>query len=865
MAQKRKARKGKARKTKIRILINVSPLTNHYYHRGVGNFTYSFIKKIFESNQNTYEWVLMGFGSKTEVIEKLNVNTDLKITNFEYISLGNSNTFLEKISAPLFYFFKLKKAIKSSQADVFLNLQPEHHVSMNIPTILVVHDIIPFKTGVFSQKNKLANFIKKINFNWIFKRFKKARKIIVPSDFTKRMLINEGIDKIKIKKIYFAPAQNFQEVLQKSKKDFKEDSIKLRTLNTYNITQPFVFYLGGLEKNKNVETLIKSFALISDKYPHLKLVIGGGEFKLGWDNKAYPKNNRAQKIYNLVQDLKIRHKVVFAGYIDEKHLPIIYYSAELFIHLSKIEGFGLNVLEPQLVGIPVIASDSSTYPEILADSALLVDPDNINQISAQIDRLLAKNQESMELKKQLKKKGVENVKRFSWEMFRDNVFVLIDEIFQNKNLYKNLEKKNMSIKNSQNLQKLNLRKKEKKSKFNILNQTKKAVVLALYFDPFKGGMEKVAYDYAKFLSDEGYDVVVITSDRKGKLIVKQKQEMIDGIKVIRLQKKGENYYFNFLKGLYKELKTINPDLIHMHGFGFFGFDQALIRYKIVQKLFKNSQKPTTYFINTPHGPFMAKQEKGIRKLIKIIWTFIQSIYVNRLYNLVIADNPEQHIWMQKKYKIEKNKIFLSEPVVPEPKKSFTLIKETQDIAKLKNKNKKNHKEVIISTITRLADYKGLEDIVLSFSEINSTIPTKLYIAGADDNFTKTIRKQISLSSRKEDIMFETDISEKRKYEILEKSDIFILASKWEAFGISIGEAMAYANAIITTNTEGGRHLVENGKNGFIFEYKDVRMLTKSIDTLINDQKTLRKMQKNSLEKVKQFSKAKIKAKFMKNI
>jgi glycosyltransferase involved in cell wall biosynthesis len=280
------------------------------------------------------------------------------------------------------------------------------------------------------------------------------------------------------------------------------------------------------------------------------------------------------------------------------------------------------------------------------------------------------------------------------------------------------------------------------------------------------------------------------------------------------------------------LKEIRPDLIHSQGFGFLFFDIAMWRYKrFVNKQVKN--------ISTPHGPFMSKPEKGIRAIVKAAFSFMQKIYLNSILDMVIAENPEQPKWIQKTYGIKEKKIHLLTPIMPQPKLS---LKKLRDI-----KLKKRYLQ--ITSLSRLADYKGFDDIVAAFNEISTAGITKLVIAGKTDNFHKQIAEIIAASPRKEDIRLEKDITEKQKQEILQQTDIFVFASQWEAFGIVIAEAMANACAIISTDTEGGKFLVSPGKNGYLFEYKNTRQLVDHVNKLINDSKLLEEMQRNSYKLV----------------
>ena len=141
-------------------------------------------------------------------------------------------------------------------------------------------------------------------------------------------------------------------------------------------SKKYILYLGTGHKRKNIEGLKNAFKILKEKY-------------------------------------KIRHELVLAGvenYVSEKKKWELLKNADVFVFPSFYEGFGIPVLEAQSRGVSVVASDISSLPEILGDSALLVNPKKPQEIAEAIYRII----KNPELKEKLIKKGQENIKRFSW-------------------------------------------------------------------------------------------------------------------------------------------------------------------------------------------------------------------------------------------------------------------------------------------------------------------------------------------------------------------------------------------------------------------------------------------------------------------
>lgn len=217
----------------------------------------------------------------------------------------------------------------------------------------------------------------------------KYRDIIVcPSEWTKKDLLSEYPES-RNNKIFV-----IQEGVDKKFKPNKTNKIPKK----YRINKPYLIYIGAIEPRKNLIRLIKAFnLLINEKqYSNFNLVVGG---RAGWKN---------QNVFNLVNKLKLNKKIIFTGFIEDKDLSILYSNAECSCYVSLYEGFGLPPLEAQACGCPVITSNISSIPEVVKNSAILVNPYKIEDIKKGIKNCL-QNQ------KTIIKKGLLNSKKFTWK------------------------------------------------------------------------------------------------------------------------------------------------------------------------------------------------------------------------------------------------------------------------------------------------------------------------------------------------------------------------------------------------------------------------------------------------------------------
>ena len=155
----------------------------------------------------------------------------------------------------------------------------------------------------------------------------------------------------------------------------------------------------------------------------------------------------------------------------------------------------------------------------------------------------------------------------------------------------------------------------------------------------------------------------------------------------------------------------------------------------------------------------------------------------------------------------------------------------------------------MSYLGRIQNYKGLDQVIKILPKLNKSIV--FLVMGKDSgdlNRLKNLARKLNIQDK---IIFTGEVSNEDALAGLSLSKIFILPSEWEAFGISILQAMAQGNAIISTRTEGGRFLIEK-ENGFLYNYNDLKDLENKIKVLIADKKMLNNVRKNNINKAKKF-------------
>jgi len=262
--------------------------------------------------------------------------------------------------------------------------------TLNKNIILTIHDLSFFRFPQF-------------NFDWFIKKYqkvtlentKRAKIIIADSYSTKNDIMKfMGIEDSKIHVVYLAPDKKFR-ILDKNE-------INLSTLEKYGINKNFILSVGTIEPRKNFKTLIRAFDLFKEKNKiakTYKLVIVG---KTGW---------KSEETFEAYNNSKNKKDIIFTGEIPDDDLLQLYNCASLFVYPTIFEGFGLPILEAMACGIPVIASNTSSIPEILNHDNLLFNPFDENEISRKINNILSTPQ----LREEIRDLCIKEVSKFSWQ------------------------------------------------------------------------------------------------------------------------------------------------------------------------------------------------------------------------------------------------------------------------------------------------------------------------------------------------------------------------------------------------------------------------------------------------------------------
>ncbi len=277
------------------------------------------------------------------------------------------------------YNIGVNKYLKKNQVDLFVS--PDGFIPKKsfTKTLSVIHDL-NFEHLPDKLPGKITHMYRR-NFPWFARQ---STRIATVSEYSKKDIIKTyGIAEEKID-VVFNGGEQFA----------IEHNDKVHG-------PPYFVYIGSIHPRKNIDGLIKAFDSFkqSSNLPHELLIIG----KHMWN---------PSEIMGIHDSLQHKKSIKFLGRLHDKEVAKYLKSAEALVFVSLFEGFGIPVLEAMQLGTSVIASNTTSIPEVAGDAALLVDPTNINEIAQAMNKVAS----SPDFRQELVEKGKVRSQQFSWDM-----------------------------------------------------------------------------------------------------------------------------------------------------------------------------------------------------------------------------------------------------------------------------------------------------------------------------------------------------------------------------------------------------------------------------------------------------------------
>lgn len=356
---------------KPRLLLDLTPLTTPGGARGIGRYTRELARGLADLPSDELEGIeLLGL-------------TSLSWSGAATF-VGDFGSFLAQDKTLLlgssdYYSWAYRQRLVLWRATRHIDAQAIHlcdpHATprfLNLAgtkKLVTCHDIVPtrFPEHYFGPKDGGATIGR-----WIEKqRYRSADLVIAVSDATRRDVCEVlGVADHRVTRVY-----NGVDLEHWAKEPNLSAS---EVLQRFGLTrQNYALYVGGSDWRKNIANMMGAVARVRAK---------GLPLELAWAGHLEPGHRaRAQAMAN---DAGITDVVKFLGYVDDEQLSVLYRNASAHLFVSRLEGFGLTVVEAMASGCPVVTTHAGSLAEIAGDAALTVDPEDPDQIASALARVV---------------------------------------------------------------------------------------------------------------------------------------------------------------------------------------------------------------------------------------------------------------------------------------------------------------------------------------------------------------------------------------------------------------------------------------------------------------------------------------------
>jgi glycosyltransferase involved in cell wall biosynthesis len=277
-----------------------------------------------------------------------------------------------------------------------------HSMSNVVPLLLGRRNILTVHDIYFKHDPRRFKFWKRTYLQFLVPLSVKASRLIISvSKTTANDLMH----------FYRTPAEKIVVIYEGYKSITADASAKVADVKQrHGLTDPYFLFVGTIEPGKNLKNLISGFKPFADRF---QLMIAGKWWV------------RYKELFQHAEELGLKGRVIFAGYVPDSDLAVLYKNAVALCMPSFHEGFGLPIVEAMSQGCPVVCSNTSCMPEVAGDAALYFDPHNVKQIEAALARV-----QVPAVRAELIRRAPENLKQFTWPQCAGQTHQVYDALAQ---------------------------------------------------------------------------------------------------------------------------------------------------------------------------------------------------------------------------------------------------------------------------------------------------------------------------------------------------------------------------------------------------------------------------------------------------
>lgn len=328
--------------------------------------------------------------SEIIVLGNLHNQCDFDLDGVEFVCVTGYDP-LNKVHCVLWELFGVSRMCRKLSGNLVIFPRGYCALTHPIADIVIIHDLIPFYYHEHYPKvfNRFENA-------YIMARLrqsaKSCRQVITISESSKKEINRYfKVPEHKVAVIY--NGYNHMETVQKE----------------LDMESPYIVAVTSTLPHKNAKGVLESYKRYCERAETpLRLVVIGIEDTSSYD---LPDSVRSRiTCYKYIKDNVVMHKLIA--------------DAVVFLFLSLAEGFGFPPLEAMQLQTPVICSNVSSLPEVVGNAAILVKPDDYDQVAECLDRLVL----DRKMQQELVRRGMHNIERFRWELQAERYWEIITSV-----------------------------------------------------------------------------------------------------------------------------------------------------------------------------------------------------------------------------------------------------------------------------------------------------------------------------------------------------------------------------------------------------------------------------------------------------
>lgn len=296
----------------------------------------------------------------------------------------------------------LPAALRKHRADLFLS--PDGYLSLRtpVPQLAVIHDL-NFEHFPDDLPRAYSRYYRSF-----FPRFAEmAARIVTVSEFSRQDIIRTyGVPGDKIDVVYNGIGEVFGPLPGARRGEARK---------RHTGGRPYFVSVGSLHPRKNIARLLQAFDRFAEERPEACLVIVGESF--WWD----------ERMKAAWKGLRHAERVIFTGRLGQEELHQVLADALALAFVSYFEGFGIPVAEAMKCGVPVIAANATSLPEVAGDAAIYCDPFDVGSIA----NAMARTWGDPALRERLAAAGLARSARFTWERTAEGLWESVGKVAGN--------------------------------------------------------------------------------------------------------------------------------------------------------------------------------------------------------------------------------------------------------------------------------------------------------------------------------------------------------------------------------------------------------------------------------------------------